>query len=152
LHQVLVQHHHQISARILTLPESYRIQLSNLLHHLLHIDKENYIINYRESFIFTNAIENDDDDNDVLFKTRSDKNDKDSLVNNEHQLFRNIDINTRAEFETTTHLRNTANPQQKYLLDFLQEYFNHLMQHSRRPSYVVKPKPFHIVVNGLAGS
>ncbi|CAF4011805.1 unnamed protein product [Adineta steineri] len=26
------------------------------------------------------------------------------------------------------------------------------MQHSRRPSYVAKPKPFHIVVNGLAGS
>ncbi|CAF0877342.1 unnamed protein product [Adineta steineri] len=152
LHQVLVKHHHQISARILTLPESYRIQLSNLLDHLLHIDKENYIINFRESFIFTNAIENDDDDNDVLFKTRSDKNDKDSLINNEDQLFKNIDINTRAEFETTTHLRNTANPQQKFLLDFLQEYFNHLMQHSRRPSYVAKPKPFHIVVNGLAGS
>ncbi|CAF4387945.1 unnamed protein product, partial [Adineta steineri] len=102
LHQVLVKHHHQISARILTLPESYRIQLSNLLDHLLHIDKENYIINFRESFIFTNAIENDDDDNDVLFKTRSDKNDKDSLINNEDQLFKNIDINTRAEFETTT--------------------------------------------------
>ena len=49
-------------------------------------------------------------------------------------------------------MRNTANPQHKCLLDFIQIYFDYLLKTSRRPDHTEKPKPFHIVVNGLAGS
>jgi hypothetical protein len=34
----------------------------------------------------------------------------------------------------------------------LSKFLDHLLKHSRRPIQIKKPKPFHIVVNGLAGS
>ncbi len=51
----------EVLTRILTLPEIYRIQMQNLLEYLINIDKENYKINHRESYIFTNPIESEDD-------------------------------------------------------------------------------------------
>ena len=139
----------QISTRILTLPQTYRIQLEHLLDHLISIDKENYKINHRESYIFTTPLDDEDDTNSKLSR---DINVKDSLINNEDELFKTVDLNTSLEFPASKALRSTANPQQEYLLGFIQTYLNHLMQHSRRPTHVSKPKPFNIVVNGLAGS
>ncbi|CAF3345272.1 unnamed protein product [Rotaria sp. Silwood2] len=149
LHQVLLQHKIEISTRILTLHQTYRIQLKNLLDHLINIDKENFKINHRESYIFTNPIEHEDD---TIDKSSTDNDLTQAFITTDNNSFTNFDTSTCISFQALSDLRNTANPQQKYLLDFIQTYLNHLLMHSRRPTHVQKPKPFHIVVNGLAGS
>jgi hypothetical protein len=149
LHQVLLKHQIEISSRILRLPESYRIQLKNLLNHLINIDKENYIINHRESYIFTNAIQKTDD---LILKSSGSSNFEESFMSSEHNPINNINSNTCLASASLTDMRNKANPQQKYLLDFIQTYYDYLLQNSRRPNNVQKPRPFQIVVNGLAGS
>ncbi|CAF4997261.1 unnamed protein product, partial [Rotaria sp. Silwood1] len=149
LHQVLLKHKMQISAQILTLPETYRIQLKNVLDHLINIDKQNYRINHRESYIFTNPTENEDD---TIYNSSKQTNLEQSLVYKEGNLFENIDTTTLIPSQALIAIRNTENAQQKYLLDFIQAYLDHSLKYSRRPSHVAKPKPFHIVVNGLAGS
>ncbi|CAF3435365.1 unnamed protein product, partial [Rotaria socialis] len=149
LHQVLLKHKIEISSRILRLPESYRIQLKNLLNHLINIEKENYIINHRESYIFTNAIQKTDD---LILKSSGSSNFEESFMNSEHNAINNINSNTCLASASLTDMQNKANPQQKYLLDFIQTYYDYLLQNSRRPNSVQKPRPFQIVVNGLAGS
>ncbi|CAF4440570.1 unnamed protein product, partial [Rotaria sp. Silwood2] len=149
LHQVLLQHKIEISTRILTLRQTYRIQLKNLLDHLINIDKENFKINHRESYIFTNPIEHEDD---TINKPSTDNDLTQAFIIADNNPFTNFDISTCISFQALSDLRNTANPQQKYFLDFIQTYLNHLLMHSRRSTHVQKPKPFHIAVNGLAGS
>jgi hypothetical protein len=136
--------------RILTLPETYRIQLQSLLEHLINIDKENYKINHRESYIFTNPIQNEDDYS--VSKLGKDSSNEEPLINNEYKLVENVSIDSCLRPETSIELRRTANSQQKYLLDFVQSYLDELLKFSRRPSEILQPKAFHIVVNGLAGS
>jgi hypothetical protein len=150
LHQVLLAHKEKISSRILTLPQTYRLQLKNLLDHLITINEDNYKINFRESYIFTNPTEIEDDNN--VAKLKENDSIEHSLFNNDETLLKNDNIESTLGGQTVADLRKTANPQQKYLLEFLQNYFDHLLKHSRRPSHVTKPNPFHIVVNGLAGS
>ncbi|CAF3453929.1 unnamed protein product [Rotaria socialis] len=149
LHQILLKHQIQIYDRILTLPETYRIQLKNLLNHLINIDKEKYKINHRESYIFTNPINEEDD---TISKRSESINVEGSVIHNEDKFITNVNNNTCLTSQVSIDLRNTANPQQKYLIDFIQIYLNHLLSNSRRPTHVTKPRPFHIVVNGLAGS
>lgn len=115
----------------------------------MNIDKDNYKINYRESYIFTNPIENEDD---VNFKLRQESLIDQLEYNSEQKLLKNENIDIGIQSEMLTSLRSTANFQQKYLLDFIQTYFDHLLKYYRRPTHVAQPKPFHIVVNGLAGS
>jgi hypothetical protein len=145
---MLLKHKSEISSRILNLPEAYRLQLQHLLDHLLNIDKRDYKINHRESYLFTNPMQNEDDNN-CNFLT--DNNLNEALIHNEVESFENGDTKASIHCESKV-LRKTANPQQKFLLDFVQSYLDHLIEHSRRPVQVIKPKPFHIVVNGLAGS
>ncbi|CAF3655482.1 unnamed protein product [Rotaria socialis] len=142
LHQVLLKHKIEISSRILRLPESYRIQLKNLLNHLINIEKENYIINHRESYIFTNAIQKTDD---LILKSSGSSNFEESFMNSEHNAINNINSNTCLASASLTDMQNKANPQQKYLLDFIQTYYDYLLQNSRRPNSVQKPRPFQIV-------
>ncbi|CAF3454536.1 unnamed protein product [Rotaria sp. Silwood1] len=149
LHQVLLQHKIEISTRILTLPQTYRVQLKNLLDHLININKENFKINHRESYIFTNPIEHEDD---TIDKPSTDNDLTQAFITTDNNSFTNFDTSTCLSFQALSDLTNTANPQQKYVLDFIQMYLNHLLMHSRRPTHVQKPKSFHIVVNGLAGS
>jgi hypothetical protein len=89
LHQVLLYHKTEISTRLLTVPQTYRIQLQNLLDHLLTIDKGRYKINHRESYIFTNPMKNEDD---TTSKLSRDVNHQQPLINNEGELFKNVDI------------------------------------------------------------
>jgi hypothetical protein len=150
LHQVLVQNKMEVLSRILTLPHSYRIQLQNLLDYLINIDKEHYKINHRQSFIFTNP--NESEDSYTISKEGKDSNFDETSTNCEHISMENIAIRNYLSSKSSRELRKTANSQQDYLLSFIQDYLDELLKHSRRPSEILQPKPFHIVVNGLAGS
>ena len=145
---MLIRYKTQISNPLLKLPDAYRIQLQNLLEHLVGINNHSFKINYRESYIFTNPEEIENDN--IISKRENDVKFQQLLNSNSIQFCPDIDSSRQCEISTD--LRNTANPQQKYLLDFIENYLHYLLNHSRRPSEVAKPKPFHIVVNGLAGS
>ncbi|CAF4806823.1 unnamed protein product [Rotaria socialis] len=110
---------------------------------------QKYKINHRESYIFTNPINEEDD---TISKRSESINVEGSVIHNEDKFITNVNNNTCLTSQVSIDLRNTANPQQKYLIDFIQIYLNHLLSNSRRPTHVTKPRPFHIVVNGLAGS
>ncbi|CAF4302547.1 unnamed protein product [Rotaria sp. Silwood2] len=147
---MLVRYKAELYCRISTLPLTYRIQLQNLLNHLLHIDQETFKINYRESYIFTYPTNTEK--NDTNLNLIRNTNASDLVVLNDDELSKNVVENTSISSTTLKQLINTANHQQKSLIDFMQTYLDYLLKHSRRPREVSKPKPFHIVVNGLAGS
>ncbi|CAF4026002.1 unnamed protein product [Rotaria sordida] len=88
----------------------------------------------------------------TISKSSTDNNLIQSLITTDDNSFTNIDTNISISSQALADLKNTANHQQKYLLDFVQTYLDHLLMYSRRPTHVKKPKPFHVVVNGLAGS
>ncbi|CAF1338468.1 unnamed protein product [Rotaria sp. Silwood1] len=150
LHQTLIRYKTEIYIRIAILPSTYRIHLQNLLNRLVSVDQENYKINHRESYIFTSPTDIENDDTNLYLLSNISQ--KQSLTTNEEALFKNINDNAPISSQPLNELRNTANHQQKYLVDFIQLYLDHLLKHSRRPIRVAKPKPFHIVVNGLDGS
>ncbi|CAF3924025.1 unnamed protein product [Rotaria sp. Silwood1] len=132
----------------------YTILCLNIPHHDSIVeflgDQENYKINHRESYIFTSPTDIENDDTNLYLLSNISQ--KQSLTTNEEALFKNINDNAPISSQPLNELRNTANHQQKYLVDFIQLYLDHLLKHSRRPIRVAKPKPFHIVVNGLDGS
>ncbi|CAF1487611.1 unnamed protein product, partial [Adineta ricciae] len=153
LYQALVRHQSEICRRITTLPESYRIQLQNLVLHLISINNENFMINYRESYIFTNPNEFEaEDDNNPISEIKHPDNIASLSINDEIDRVENGDRFKFEEFRKLKQLRDSTNCQQKYLLEFIQNYFDYVLKHVRRPHEVIQPKPFHIVVNGLAGS
>lgn len=120
------------------------------MEHLVSLDRKEYQINYRESYIFTSPTDIEDENNTSALRQHQ-SGDR-ALSDNIDQSLDDSHMDISTELDTLNDLKETANTQQKYLIDFVQDYLDHLLKHSRRPHQTSKPKPFHIVVNGLAGS
>ncbi|CAF1231792.1 unnamed protein product [Adineta ricciae] len=153
LYQLLLCRKSEITSNILRLPESCRIQLRNLVDHLMNINTNDFKIDYKESYIFTNPNEMDleHDDTDRM-KSKCDDSSENVIINDGFDTFEENRGEITPKSGSLKQLRDSTNPQQKYLLDFIQNYFDCVLKHVRRPTQAIKPKPFHIVVNGLAGS
>ncbi|CAF4252301.1 unnamed protein product, partial [Adineta steineri] len=148
---------------------AYKVQMLNALEHLCDLNSHDFIIKPRTSFIFTGEddedIENEINENnnitndkinikcepDLNVNTESeciDENDEEHLSQNEH-----VGINSAST--RTEELLKLANEQQRFLTNFFRQYLAAIMrfeERRRRFKHSSKPLPFHIVVNGLAGS
>jgi hypothetical protein len=124
--------------------------------------------------IFTGDEEQDDDDDEEEERNNHDT----KQINDNNVVNSSIDSNRNAvnddvyeegeenvdlgeNFETvvpstrTEELLTSANAQQRFLANFFKQYLAALMRYEdsrRRFKHASKPLPFHIVVNGLAGS
>lgn len=158
-----------MAERFSTLPGAYQIQMMNALEHLCDLSGHDFVIKPRTSFIF--AGDNDDDMNDENNDNFEQNNTEriqiptTDMTNNsicekmhdnmEECLETNENIPIDCPSTRTDELLKSANSQQRYLANFVRKYLVALMayeQSRHRLKQTPKPLPFHIVVNGLAGS
>ncbi|MBK7042101.1 MAG: hypothetical protein IPH46_17035 [Bacteroidetes bacterium] len=155
--------------RFSTLPGAYRTQMINAVEHLCDLNSHDFLIKPNTSFVFTT---DDDDDytdeetKDIINQTNNSNNSdynidssKSSMNENIHQQNESLDMNENVEmklcFNRTQELLQTANEQQLFVINFFKEYLAALIRYEDgryRSEKISKPLPFHIVVNGLAGS
>jgi hypothetical protein len=152
--------------RFSTLPGAYKVQMINALEHLCDLNAHDFIIKSRTSFIFTedvedeeneNTEENNNNNNNVTCSIDSNKNTKCENTHEEDEEYTHLDEHTETNTPSTrtNELLTSANSQQRFLANFFRQYLRALMQYEqtrRRFKHASKPLPFHIVVNGLAGS
>lgn len=170
LHQTLLNNRIRLVKQFSILPGAYKIQMLNALDHLCEMNAHNFIIKPRASLIF---IEEDEDviENDMTLSTKqidNNRNDNNTKLNVLEESTSSDDTKMEATdkshsnetMETvlrtrTQELLATANEQQRFLADFLKAYLHSLLQYEQnryKIENVSKPLPFHLVVNGLAGS
>jgi hypothetical protein len=169
LHELLLKHKIQLAERFSTLPGAYKVQMMNVLEYLCDLDSHDFVIKPRTSFIFTgDEEENLDDENNENIEQNIDQKMETPIidVNNntkcqgmceddEECLQSNENIEINCPSTRTEELLRSANTQQRFLANFVRQYLVALMayeQNRRRFKHASKPLPFHIVVNGLAGS
>ncbi|CAF1643694.1 unnamed protein product [Adineta steineri] len=169
IHQLLLKNQTTLIKQFSALPGAYKVQMLNALEHLCDLNSHDFIIKPRTSFIFTGEddedIQNEINENnnrindkinincelDLNVNTESesiDENDEEHLSQNEHD-----GINSAST--RTEQLLKLANEQQRFLTNFFRQYLAAIMrfeERRRRFKHSSKPLPFHIVVNGLAGS
>ncbi|CAF4235357.1 unnamed protein product, partial [Adineta steineri] len=161
LHQILLKNRHKLIERFSTLPGAYEIQMLNALEHLCDLNAHDYVIKPRTSFIFTPEDEEDIEDN--INENSKEMNDSNTINckidSNQNALNGNMneqnDMQINCPFTRTEELLATANKQQRFLANFFKQYLQAIMRYEesrRRFKHASKPLPFHIVLNGLAGS
>jgi hypothetical protein len=140
------------------------VQLLNALDHLCDLNAHDFIIKPRTSFIFTTEDEVEDEEenkNDSVEEINStvDSNKNTSCEDDrkkDHECVHlDRDIETVLPATRTEELLASANVQQRFLVNFFKQYLAAVMRYEdsrRRFKHASKPLPFHIVVNGLAGS
>ncbi|CAF1196955.1 unnamed protein product [Adineta ricciae] len=168
IHQVLLKHRTELSEQFGRLPGAYQVQMLNSLELLCDLNNHDFFIQPKTSFIFTG----DDDDSEdgmnqntidsSIANTELDKKDlnknatRESINDqNDEDLDTYQDLKINFPCTRTQELLASANDQQRFLADFLKQYLAAVMQYEQRKLRVPnisKPLPFHIVVNGLAGS
>ncbi|CAF1366463.1 unnamed protein product [Rotaria sordida] len=146
----------------------------NALDHLCDLNVHDYVIKPRTSLIFTEEDEDNNEDEDEQQKKNDNKeeNNESNTVNSDRDSNRNaaddnihgedpenihLDKNIEIVFPSTRteELLTSTNSQQGFLANFFKDYLTTLMRYEatrHRFKYAWKPLPFHIVVNGLAGS
>ena len=147
-----------------TLPGAYKVQLLNALDHLCDLNAHDFIIRPRTSFIFTTEDEVEDEEENKNDDVEEIKNTVDSNRNtsceddrekDDECVHLDRDIETVLPATRTEELLASANVQQRFLVNFFKQYLAAVMRYDdsrRRFKHASKPLPFHIVVNGLAGS
>ena len=165
-----MKHQIKLSEQFDKLPGAYQVQMLNALELLCDLNNHEFFIQPKTSFIFTG----DDDDEDLqddmnenttdtsianteLDRKHLDKNATGETINNDNDedLDINQDVKMNFPCTRTQELLASANDQQRFLANFLKQYLAATMQYEQRKlrvPNVSKPLPFHIVVNGLAGS
>ncbi|CAM2727444.1 unnamed protein product [Rotaria socialis] len=169
IHQILLKYKAQLVQQFSTLPGAYKVQMINALDHLCDLNTHDFLIKPRTSFIFTTEDEENiydetntnsqqinksnftnyttDTSNHILPENITEEDKKYTYLNN--------DIEMNAHSTKTEELLKTANTQQQFLANFFKQYLAALMiyeESQTRRKNVSKPLPFHIIVNGLAGS
>lgn len=177
IHQVLLNNRIELAQRLDTLPGAYKVQMINALEHLCELDTYDFTIKPRTSFIFTEDDEELDDDQNEDFRTNVNEAVNDHTKNTQENNLRSTitdnfeenpelkeneqdikgcgDIEEHIPSSRTNQLLKTANVQQRFLAKFLENYLVALMRYEqkyRTCKHTLKPLPFHIIVNGLAGS
>ncbi|CAF3091232.1 unnamed protein product [Rotaria sp. Silwood2] len=159
----------EILQRFSTLPGAYKIQMINAVEHLCDLNAHDFVIKPRTSFIFTTEDEEEVDDetsNNIQQMNDSSitKNNKASCKrafsenideDDQEHLNPNEDMTINCPSSRTEELLLSANTQQLFLANFFRQYLAALMRYEEsryRSQKISKPLPFHIVVNGLAGS
>ena len=164
-----MKHRTQLAERFSTLPGAYKVQMMNALEHLCDLNDHDFVIKPRTSFIFTQ--DNDEDLNDQHNENIEQNNDErvpipvTDIANNticgnisddiKECLQTNKKIEMNCPSTRSEELLRSANSQQCYLANFVRQYLVVLMayeQNRHRIKHTRKPLPFHIAVNGLAGS
>ncbi|CAF4168613.1 unnamed protein product, partial [Adineta steineri] len=161
LHQILLKNQNKLMQQFSTLPGAYKVQMLNALEHLCDLNTHDFVIKPRTSFIFTAEDEEDIEDN---INDNSNEINDNNTINckidlNQNALKENIneenDMQINCPFTRTQELLASANTQQRFLVNFFKQYLQAVMRYEesrRRFKHASKPLPFHIVVNGLAGS
>ncbi|CAF1168506.1 unnamed protein product [Rotaria sp. Silwood1] len=169
IHQLLLKSKPEILQRFSTLPGAYKIQMINAIEHLCDLNAHDFVIKPRTSFIFTTEDEEDVDDetsNNIQQMNDSNitKSNKDSCKrafsesideDDQEHVNPNEDMTINCPSSRTEELLLSANTQQLFLANFFRQYLAALMRYEEsryRSQKISKPLPFHIVVNGLAGS
>ncbi|CAF4905724.1 unnamed protein product [Rotaria sp. Silwood1] len=169
IHKLLLNNKSEILQRFSTLPGAYKIQMINAVEHLCDLNAHDFVIKPRTSFIFTTEDEEDVDDetsNNIQQMNDSNitKSNKDSCkrvfsenIDEDDQEHLNVNQNMTMNCPSsrTEELLLSANTQQLFLANFFRQYLAALMRYEEsryRSQKISKPLPFHIVVNGLAGS
>jgi hypothetical protein len=146
------------------LPGAYKVQLLNALDHLCDLNAHDFIIKPRTSFIFTTEDEVEDEEENKNDDLKEINNTVDSNKNTSceddrekgHQCVHlDRDIETVLPATRTEELLASANVQQRFLVNFFKQYLAAVMRYEdsrHRFKHASKPLPFHLVVNGLAGS
>jgi hypothetical protein len=170
IHQLLLKNRDKLTEQFARLPGAYQIQMLDALEHLCDLNDHDFVIKPRASFIFTG------DDDEHVENNINENSINTSNINievNENVLNKNIitgenineendaDFNTNENTKTnlpctrTQELLTAANTQQRFLANFLKQYLVAIMRYEERKlraQDTSKPLPFHIIVNGLAGS
>lgn len=169
LHDLLVKHKSELVERFSTLPGGYKVQMMTALEHLCDLNGHDFVIKPRTSFIFTGDDEQEsNDENNEDSESCNNEKTKDVVANMiDNSVFGNMDENNEERSKLNKNLKidcvctrteellKSANSQQRYLASFVRQYLMTLMayeQNHDRLKDTQKPHPFHIVVNGLAGS
>ncbi|CAF1648403.1 unnamed protein product [Rotaria magnacalcarata] len=169
IHQILVNNKNELMQRFSTLPGAYQIQMINAVEHLCNLNTHDFVIKPRTSLVFTtedddytdeemndntNQINNTKNSNSNIDLTKNSAN-NDIHEQNQESLDINQNIAMNLSCSRTQELLQTANEQQLFVAKFFRQYLAALMQYEdgrQRSQQISKPLPFHIVVNGLAGS
>jgi len=166
---VLLNNQGQLTERFSTLPGAYKVQMINALEHLCDLNAHDFVIKPRKSFIFTEEDDEDieDDENENIEKNNDNNTDNANVdlnanpvsenihEENEDDIYLNENVEANIPSTRTEELLKSANTQQRFLVNFFRQYLAALMRYEetrRRFKHASKPLPFHIVVNGLAGS
>jgi len=141
----------------------------NALEHLCDLNAHDFVIKPRTSFIFTTEDEEDlEDEKNQNIQEINDNNivncnidsTKNAVCENideedEEHVHLNEDLEINSPCTRTGELLASANTQQRFLVNCFRQYLSAMMRYEdshRRFKHSSKPLPFHIVVNGLAGS
>ncbi|CAF1425719.1 unnamed protein product [Adineta steineri] len=169
LYQTLLKNRNKLIQQFSTLPGAYKVQMLNALEHLCDLNAHDFAIKPKTSFIFTGDDEDDIEDNinednkkisnnnTSNYKIDSNQNVINEYINDEdeeHTHSKN-DIQINSPSIRTEELLTSANTQQRFLAKFFRQYLLAIMrceENRLRLKHASKPLPFHIVVNGLAGS
>ena len=145
------------------------MQMMNALEHLCDLNEHDFVIKPRTSFIFTGD-DDADSNNENNGNIEQNNNEKmqipiTPITNNaicgnicdsvQEYLRTNENIEIDCPSTRTEELLRSANAQQRYLANFVRQYLVALMAYEQNRygiKHTIKPFPFHIVVNGLAGS
>lgn len=139
----------------------------NALEHLCDLTAHDFIIKPKQSLIFEDEEEEYTEDNAEHTKhqtnanhtkistTNEQINSAHNIINNEQDLLNSNKTVIDKTYSRTEELLASANSEQLFLAKFFRQYLAALMQYDdarQRSKNVTKPLPFHIVINGLAGS
>jgi len=170
IHQVLYKNRTKLTEQFAKLPGAYQIQMLNALEHLCDLNDHDFVIKPRASFIFTDDDEEEDIENNInensthasninneLNEKHLNKNLTGENIDEENDENLNNDENIKINLPSTRteELLGAANTQQRFLANFLKQYLAAIMRYEQskfRVQDTLKPLPFHIIVNGLAGS
>lgn len=159
----------ELTEQFAKLPGIYQVQMLNALELLCDLNYHDFFIQPKISFIFTGDDDEDSQDNinenttdtsianTELNKKDLNKNVIRESINDENDEELSINHDTKVNFPCTRtqELLALENDQQRFLANFLKQYLAAIMQYDQkklRVHDIYKPLPFHIVVNGLAGS
>ena len=170
IHEVLLKDRNLLAESFSRLPSAYNVQMMNALEHLCDLTAHDFVIKQRTSLIFTaedeDELDKDTEESVPLLQNTSDsdaaktdlKGNYACHTTNEEEVSNNVlkeNVSLHSHCTRTEELLASANTQQRFLANFFRQYlyavlrFEESRQHAKHAS---KPLPFHIVVNGLAGS
>ncbi|CAF1477420.1 unnamed protein product [Adineta ricciae] len=170
IHEVLLKNRNQLTTSFSRLPSAYKVQMMNAFEHLCDLTAHDFAIKPRTSLIFTT-----EDDDEMYDEIKQSVQPVTIVVDNidekvelkeigdcqrtREEKLSDIILNEYGRLDSpctrTNELLASANTQQRFLANFFRQYLFALLRYEEsrhQDKHASKPLPFHIVVNGLAGS